>query len=124
MHGRAAEIRWLGCMTLAALVGCGGGQTKDPKFFTSGSRPADQRAEQTLASHGQLSGEANANRRKSLYERMGADAGLNAIADDWLNRAMADPRVNWGRKSVTTGGFMGMHAKSVTWNPTPARASS
>jgi hemoglobin len=120
MQVRAARVWHVGVLA-SLLVGCGGGQTKDPKFFTSGSRPADQRAEQRLASHGQLSGEANANQRKSLYERVGADAGLNAIAEDWLSRAMADPRVNWNRASVMTGGFMGIDAKSVTWNPTAAQ---
>jgi hemoglobin len=113
------RLQWFGlCAIAATLAACGGGTTKDPKFFTSGSRPADQRAEQRLATHGQLSGEAHANQRQSLYERVGGDSGLQAIAADWLSRAMADPRVNWDRKSVSSGGFMGMHAKSVTWSPT------
>ncbi len=105
---------------LLLLTGCGNKQTKDPTFSTSGSRPADQRAEQRLATNQQLKGEANANTKQPLYQRLGGDAGLHAITDDWLARALADPRVNWNRTAVTTGGFMGMHKKSVEWKPTPA----
>ena len=101
------------------LAGCGNKQTKDPNFFTSGSRPADQRAEQRMATHQQLKGEAQANVKQSLYDRLGGETGISAIADDWITRASADPRVNWDRSGVTTGGFLGMHKKPVTWNPTP-----
>jgi hemoglobin len=42
---------------------------------------------------------------------------MNAIVDDFVNRALADPRVNWERKGVRGGTFI--HAKSVTWNASP-----
>lgn len=72
-----------------------------------------------MAAHQQLKGEASAATKQSLYERLGGDAGLHTIADDWVARALADPRVNFDRHAVTTGGFMGVHAKSAAWNPTP-----
>ena len=126
---------------LLPLAGCGMG--KDPqkgndRFFTSGSREADQRAQQRMAKAEQLSGEgenAGADKRKTvtgangekavvaaakttLFERLGGDQGLNAIVNDFVDRAMADPRVNWTRKGVHRGGFV-RAGDSVTWNATP-----
>jgi hemoglobin len=113
----------------ASTAGCGGGEKKhDPNFFTSGNREADQRAEQTMAKSEQLSDEKNATSssplatpKKSLYDRVGGDVGLTQIVDDFVTRAMADPRVNFNRKGVTTGGFVGIDKKSAEWDPTPAQ---
>src|SRR3954469_5217238 len=108
------------------LVGCGDKEAKDRTFFTSGNREADQRAEQRIAKDQQLRGEGEGktgkksdskeakaiaatspaapsgktNAEPPLYTRIGGDAGINAIVDDFVTRALADPRVNFERKGV------------------------
>src|SRR5215212_7550530 len=90
----------------AVAVGCGGGQEKkDRDFSTSGSREADQRADQRMAQARQLeggggsedkkktdkpgSGTAGADTaKKSLYERLGGEARINEIVDDFVTRAL------------------------------------
>jgi hemoglobin len=117
--------------------GCGSGQkTEDRDFYTSGSRDADQRAEQRVAKDEQLKGDqaveksdgkaaeeakkdqAAANAKKTLYERLGGEAGVQKIVDDFVPRVLADPRVNWERKGVTRGGFSLKRNQSVEWQPT------
>jgi hemoglobin len=104
-------------------------QVKDRDFHTSGSREADQRAEQRIAKTQQLRGEGDksegegiagkANVKKSLYERLGGEKGIRGIMDDFVTRAVADPRVNWERKGIKRGGVMGVGGKPVEWKPTP-----
>ena len=111
--------------TLLLLLagGCGGGNKdqQDRDFHTSGSREADQRAEQKVAKVQQLRGEGGDEpaAKKSLFDRLGGDQGINAIVDDWINRALADPRVNWERKGITQGGFSIRRNRSVEWKATP-----
>src|ERR1043166_1309181 len=124
------------------LAGCGGAVGKKPQpFFTSGSKEADQRASQRMAKSEQLAaagggagenGEekgkqkadpqagkpAQAENKKSLFDRLGAEQGLTAIVEDFPPRALQDPRVNWDRKDVKSGGWF-HHASSSAWNPTP-----
>ena len=52
----------------------------------------------------------------ALYDRLGGEKGLTAIVDDFLKRAMEDPRVNWQRNGVKRGGFWFNRGRSVTWN--------
>jgi hemoglobin len=111
--------------------GCRTGPSKtqqDKAFFTSGSRDADQRAQQRMAKSQQLKsqsasssqGPATTNAKPSLYKRLGGDEGISAIVDDFINRAMADPRVNWDRKGVIHGGIFTLHhAKPMQWNASP-----
>ena len=117
------------CTTLF-LFGCGGEQQKEKDFFTSGNREADQRAEQRVAKDQQLrgqggnsgvgkSGDSKPDAKKSLFERLGGEEALTKITDDFVTRALADPRVNWERKDVTKGGMLGMGVKSAYWNPSP-----
>jgi hemoglobin len=105
-------------------VGCAQETKKDPDFFTSGSRQADQRAEQQVAKVQQLRGEGTGGEdakdvKAPLYERIGGEQGVNAIVEDFVNRAIADPRVNWERKGVTYGGMLGIKQKSAEWTPDP-----
>ena len=114
---------------LALLVGCAESQNKkDPDFFTSGNKEADQRAEQRMAKAEQMNPEEKSSRKASeektaedekkltLYERLGGEKGLAAIVEDFVPRAIADPRVNWERKGVTQGGISINRNKSVTWD--------
>jgi hemoglobin len=124
------------------LAGCGGGgEDKDRDFFTSGSREADQRAAQQIAKTEQLrggdegsggsgggadkgdakpaQGEPAAHARKTLYDRLGGEPGINAIIEDFVPRALADPRVNWQREGVERGGLLGVATISVEWDDTP-----
>jgi hemoglobin len=114
-----------------ALAGCGSEETKkNPDFFTSGNPEADQRAEQRMAKSEELKGAdsnkkaAQPDEKKSLYDRLAGDSGIAAITDDFVTRAMADPRVNWDRKDVKQGGFSIHHDRSVTWTPTPQKVQA
>jgi hemoglobin len=122
-------------LTAAAILpvttGCGGGKAEKKKdeFFTSGSREADQRAQQRMAKDQQIAGTSEAKgktgsaadsavgkeeRKLTLFERLGGENGINAIVDDFTQRAMADPRVNWERKGVKRSGFFGRN-ESIVW---------
>ena len=122
---------WLLSMVVVALamLGCGTDQQqKDHGFFTSGSREADQRADQRMAQSNQLKaggeGKSGANsgpkdqadQKKSLYDRLGGEQGLTAMVDDFTTRALADPRVNWERKGVKRGGLNLHRGQSMEWN--------
>lgn len=125
----------------AATLGCGTGQKKkQSEFFTSGSREADQRAGQRMAKAEQLAGsgegagekekktsddkktgagaDAKAEQKLSLYDRIGGEPGISKIVDDFVTRAMQDPRVNWQRKGAKPSGFFSFRKKSAfTWTP-------
>jgi hemoglobin len=117
------------CMLGAALqFGCrsSGDETTEKDFHTSGSREADQRAEQRVSKEEQLRGEGEGGKkekevRATLYERLGSEAGVKKIVDDFVDRAMADPRVNWTRKDVKRGSVLGAGGTSVEWKPTPEK---
>ncbi len=138
-------------VALAVFSGCGGGpkeKAQNQDFFTSGSRDADQRAEQRMAQSEQLnpssdsSGKetkavvaakssspgdpagatnqaAQAKGKMALFDRLGGEEGLTKIVSDFLQRAMQDPRVNWDRQNVTRGGFSLHAGKSETWTNSP-----
>lgn len=123
---------------LLAMSGCASGPEEKEKddFFTSGSRDADQRASQRIARDEQLAasggngGEkkgknskpgaegtaAEDEGKRTLFERLGGSDGIAAIVEDFTPRVMADPRVNWERHGVKSGGFF--RQQSVTWNAT------
>ena len=115
------------CCLLLVSFGCGGnGTEEDRDFFTSGSTEADQRAEQRVAKTEQLRGDGNDNdnalqagaEEKSLYERLGGEKGIALIVDDFVNRALADPRVNWERKGVKSERLL-LRDKPMEWSATP-----
>src|SRR5688572_26905514 len=110
------------CLALAlplALLSsaCGNKEKQDRDFHTSGSREADQRAEQQVAKVQQLRGEGGDEpaAKKSLFDRLGGDKGIDMIVEDWINRAMADPRVNWRRTNVRQGGISFRRGRSLEW---------
>jgi len=114
----------------AASGGCAARkQGKSPDFFTSGSREADQRAEQRVAQVQQMRGEGADEQdpkkepaKKSLYERLGGESGTHAIVDDFVVRAIADPRVNWERKGVKPRG-LNLSRRSAEWQPSDQNVS-
>src|SRR5882724_6278040 len=109
--------------------------SKKDDFFTSGSREADQRASQRMAANEQLTGSgegagekgvkkalatrdatdgrdirgnnraAQVEGKLGLFDRLGGEAGIITIVDDFTDRALQDPRVNWQRKGVKNGRF-------------------
>src|SRR3954454_20712993 len=98
-------VKWIvPVIAIVSMTGCGNPEKKDRDFHTSGSREADQRAEQRVAKVQQLRGEGGnkedkkSNMKPPLYERLGGEQGIALIVEDWINRAVADPRVNWARK--------------------------
>jgi hemoglobin len=95
-------------------------EKSDPEFFTSGSHEADQRAEQRVTKEEQISGKSASKdeAKKTLFERLGGQAGLQAIVADFVDRALADPRTNWQRKGVKSGAVLGIGGHSVEWTPT------
>lgn len=106
----------------ALLLGCASRETKEDDFYTSGSRDADQRAEQRVSKDEQLRGEEGAEdaekgAKPSLHERLGGERGVRRIVDDFVDRVVVDPRVNWPRKGSTRGGVLGVGAKSAEWIP-------
>ena len=139
---------WPTLLLLAALggwLGCAGRSAKqqNTSFFTSGSKEADQRASQRMARAEQLSGSGEgagetstkktsgrggsggadegapeAKQKSALYTRLGGEVGISNIVSDALPRLVQDPRVNWDRKGVKSGGLF-HHHPSVTWDATP-----
>lgn len=126
-----------GCMALL-LTACGTSEKakEENRFFTSGSREADQRASQRMAKEDQLAGKddekaegkkegdpaAIVPKKETLYERLGGEQGITAIVDDFTIRALEDPRVNWARKGVESGGLLSVFRKNepnaVMWQAT------
>jgi hemoglobin len=107
-------------------IGCGGdGAARQDEYFTSGSREADQRAEQRVARDEQLAAESSQQQApgepaaRTLYDRLGGEAGISAIVNDWLTRAMNDPRVNWNRAGVEKEGYL-MRDTPMQWDASPA----
>ncbi len=142
----AAAVAVLLLLSSAMLIlpGCRGAAKKQQnnEFFTSGSTAADQRASQRMAKSEQLAGNGEGagekgtksttgtgasgtngpvkvEQKKALFDRLGGEAGLTAIVDDFTPRVLQDPRVNWERKGETRGGFSFHRGQSVTWKATP-----
>jgi hemoglobin len=139
---RNAALLVLAMSVAGMFSGCGTGRksTKSNEFFTSGNKDADQRASQRMAQAEQFQGSgegageknkkgvakeaAGANKegdkvagKLSLFERLGGQDGITKIVDDFLPRAMQDPRVNWDRQGVRAGNVF--HHQSVAWSPSP-----
>jgi hemoglobin len=113
-------------LALALCAGCLGrdeAPEEDEGFVTSGSREADQRAEQRISKEQQLRGEGQDGDKekpvkKTLYERLGSTAGIDLIVDDFVDRVIADPRTNWERKGVKRGGVLGLGGNAAEWKAT------
>jgi hemoglobin len=145
----AVRGRWLISAALTLLLaGCGGKAVKQKdEFFTSGSREADQRANQRMAREDQLAGPgggagdtdvkkaqaadsnsgvtkaAQAQGKLSLYDRLGGEQGIKAIVDEFTPRLLADPRVNWQRTGIDRGGLL-KRGPATTWSPNEANVTN
>jgi hemoglobin len=115
-------------LALAALLlaACSGDQglRRPDEFHTSGSREADQRAEQRILKDEQMRDAgaeegAGAHKPVPLYERLGGDSGVRQIVSDFVDRVLVDPRANWKRTSVKSGGIFGLGGKSAEWPAAP-----
>src|SRR5205085_625371 len=58
-------------------------------------------------------------KKKTLFDRLGGDEGVRKIVGDFVDRMLADPRVNFERKGVKRGGVLGVGGKTAEWSPTP-----
>lgn len=97
-----------------------------PASATADAKKASTPARQKVASTNPVAAEAVAKSvmakqeaAKLLYDRLGGEAGIKLIVEDFIPRALADPRVNWSRKGVVYGGFSVHHNRSMTWNDSP-----
>jgi hemoglobin len=116
----AAALLALACLLPACATKTQ--KVAEQDFYTSGSRDADQRAEQRVSKVQQLRGEGEAtgsdavtSEKKTLFERLGGDVGVRRIVDDFVDRAVADPRANFKRGGVKSGGVLGVGGKSIEW---------
>jgi len=105
-----------GALVLGFFAACG---TTEKNDVVSGSPAADQRASQIVSDKGKSKkneGKGGTN-QMTLYERLGGEPGIQKIVDDFINRALQDPRVNWSRKGVVKGGLL-RRDKPVEWQAT------
>jgi hemoglobin len=114
-----------------AMAGCASTATEEKKkdvFFTSGNREADRRGagatskekkDVTQAGADEDKGKLTTDEKVTLYERLGGEDRIRLIVDDFVKRALEDPRVNWSRKGLAKGGML-RRDRSVKWEPTPA----
>jgi len=151
-------IIWLLAAALTGCVGCGAftSSKKKDEFFTSGSREADQRADQRMAKDEQLTGsgegagetgakpavaakpEADGQSDKGtnkaaqvegklpLFDRLGGEKGIIAIVDDFTPRVLQDPRVDWQREDVKSGGlaFWRNSSEKAAWTATAGNVAT
>jgi hemoglobin len=111
----------LSLLLVLAWSGCGTGSANKAAndSFTSGSRDADQRASQRMAKSEQLQDkDADTPEKLSLFERLGGTPGIAAIVEDFTDRALEDPRVNWQRRGVVNKVFLGKD-ESKAWDASP-----
>jgi truncated hemoglobin YjbI len=115
-------------MVIVLLGGAGCASTpeeekKKTDFFTSGNREADHRGSGQVTTgrkdkESRADGQKIAEEKTTLYERLGGEARIRLIVDDFIKRVLEDPRVNWSRTGVTTGGLF-RRDRSVEWRRTP-----
>ena len=61
---------------------------------------------------------AHAEGKLALFDRLGGESGIAAVVDDFVPRALQDPRVNWPRKGVKGGGLSFRRKEPAAWNAT------
>jgi hemoglobin len=106
-------VRLLSALALGFAIGCASGGRRD---VVSGSAAADERAEEIVVENGKKKGNEKPG-QQTVYERLGGEEGIQRIVDDFVNRALEDPRVNWSRKGVVKGGLL-RRDRPVEWAAT------
>jgi hemoglobin len=96
------------------LGGCMAEGEREREIATSGDPEADLRAEQRIGS-ARDDDKDDGEEDRTLYERLGGADNIRALVDDMTARVIADPRVNFERKDVSTNPFGGEYKP---WNPT------
>lgn len=135
----AGIFGFISSIIILFFAACGTPQSskdKDDDFFTSGSPEADRRAENISPSKDSGGGNKRANteddknpaknpdkngekpKAQTLYQRLGEKPGIQKIVDDFVARALEDPRVNWTRKGVAKKSWFGRE-KADEWQATP-----
>lgn len=112
---RRGEQVFLAAVVLLGVFALGCASTKDSGdgndgFFTSGSAEADRRAENAVpnvddeksvvAKKKDSTSTTEDSAKQTLYQRLGEEAGIRRIVDDFIQRVLEDPRVNWTRNGV------------------------
>jgi hemoglobin len=124
-------------LTLAVTLGFGCASTPEKKkkedFFTSGSPDADRRAEKAspvkkedkkkaedLKDDGKKKTATGQELEKqvTLYDRLGQTEGIQRIVNDFIQRVLEDPRVNWTRRGVKKKTWFRTTA-APEWSATP-----
>jgi hemoglobin len=100
---------------LLALCACGSdGESRDS---ATANPEADRRADMRVGGgDGRRSDDKDAPARQTLYERLGGSQTIIALVDDFTQRIIADPRVNFERRNVSTNWVGGEYKP---WNPSP-----
>jgi hemoglobin len=107
---KSDTIRVLGALVLGLALGCA---TSEKSEVVSGSVAADQRASEIVSDKGKGKQDGE-DRDKTLYESLGGEQGIQRIVEDFVNRVLKDPRVNWSRQGVVKGGLL-KRDRSVEW---------
>ena len=103
-----------GALLVGLAAGCG---SAEKSGAVSGSPAADERASAIVSDKGKGKRSGGKTNEVTLYERLGGEAGIQRIVDDFVNRVLEDPRVNWSRKGVVKGGLL-KRDRSVEWPAT------
>lgn len=104
---RQAGVAPWAVLVAVSISGCAG--DNETRLPTSGDPEADQRADQRVSAE-----DGKGTEKRTLYVRLGGEAGIAAIVDDMTPRVIADPRVNFERKDVKRNWFGG---KVKPWVP-------
>src|SRR2546421_12374185 len=113
---RLLVMHVMSIVVFALAIGCGNQERKDRGFFTSGSREADQRADQRMAKVEQLRGQGEGtgggktaqsaatrapqgDAKKALYARPGGEGSGKASVDEFITRGVAGSRGELGGQS-------------------------
>jgi hemoglobin len=102
------------CILAAAILPAACASDARPRDSATANPEADRRAEMRVGA-GRGGGDSSAP-RQTLYDRLGGSETIIALVDDFTQRIIADPRVNFERRNVSTNWVGGEYKP---WNPSP-----
>lgn len=106
MHRDLGRVLPVLAVVAIVLAGCGGGGRQQAS--ATGDPEADRRADMRVNATG-------SDTTQTLYERLGGEEAIARFVDDFTDRTIADPRVNFARENVRKN----MLATIVPWTATP-----